>query len=237
MSDPSHIPPPPPWPEPAVTGLVEVADEPIDFTPVPRLRKRRSGWTELPQRAFIAALEECGCIARSARAVGMTPRSVYQLLEADGADSFAEALDKAIARGFERVRGEAMMRALHGSWVPVVRKGKVVRMEFRHNDKLAIGILSGRDGRSIVERREQAVSRRKYRLQLKALKAQQDEERRSGPSIRRSSTIRRLGRAPGFEASNFTKNHADHEKIVKLGLGQWIMSSSLRGALTTPWRA
>ena len=183
MSDPSQIPPPPPWPEPAVTGLVEVADEPIDFTPVPRLRKRRSGWTELAQRAFIAALEECGCIARSARAVGMTPRSVYQLLEADGADSFAEAMDKAIARGFERVRGEAMMRALHGSWVPVVRKGKVVRMEFRHNDKLAIGILSGRDGRSIVERREQAVSRRKYKLQLKALKAQQDEERRRAEAI------------------------------------------------------
>lgn len=61
MSDPSHIPPPPPWPEPAVTGLVEVTDEPIAFTPVPRLRKRCSGWTELAQRAFIAALEECGC--------------------------------------------------------------------------------------------------------------------------------------------------------------------------------
>jgi len=26
----------PEWPEPAVTGLVEVTDEPIDFTPVRR---------------------------------------------------------------------------------------------------------------------------------------------------------------------------------------------------------
>jgi hypothetical protein len=50
-----NILPPPPWPEPAVTGLVEVTDEPIDFTPVPRQRKRRDGWTELAQRAFIAA--------------------------------------------------------------------------------------------------------------------------------------------------------------------------------------
>jgi hypothetical protein len=171
------IPPPPPWPEPAVTGLVEVTDDPIHFTPVPRQRKRRNGWTELAQRAFIAALEECGSIARSARAVGMSPRSVYRLLEAEGADSFAKAVDQAVARGVERVRGEAMLRALHGSWVPVVRKGRVVRMEFRHNDKLAIGILSGRDGRSMVDRREQAVSRRKYRLELKELARRREGER------------------------------------------------------------
>ena len=54
-----QIPPPPPWPEwpfdCAVTGLVDVDDEPIDFTPVPRQRKRRNGWSELAQRAFIGA--------------------------------------------------------------------------------------------------------------------------------------------------------------------------------------
>jgi hypothetical protein len=178
-----QIPPPPPWPEPAVTGLVDVTDDPITFTPVPRQRVRRNGWTELAQRAFIAALEECGCIARSARAVGMSPRSVYRLLDADGADSFAEAVDQAVARGVERVRGDAMLRALHGSWVPVVRKGRVVRMEFRFNDKLAIGLLSGRDGRSMIDRREQAVSRRKHRLQARALRERQDEERRQREAI------------------------------------------------------
>jgi len=172
----------PEWPEPAVTGLVDASDDPIDFTPVPRQRKRRNGWTELAQRAFIAALEECG-IARSARAVGMSARSVYRLLEAEGADSFAEAVDEAIARGVERVRGEAMMRALHGSWVPVVRRGRVVRMEFRFNDRLALGILSGRDGRAIAERREQAVSRRKYRLRLKQLARERKEERRRAEAI------------------------------------------------------
>jgi hypothetical protein len=177
MPDQAQIPPFPAWPEPAVTGLVDVTDEPIDFTPVPRRRRRRNGWTELAQRAFIAALEECGCVARAARAVGMSPRSAYRLLESEGADSFAEAWDQAIARGVERVRGDAMMRALHGSWVPVVRRGRVVRMEFRHNDRLAIGILSGRDGRSVAERRERAVSRRKHRLQLQELDRRREEER------------------------------------------------------------
>lgn len=176
MTDEPSFPPFPPWPEPAVTGLVDVTDDPIDFTPVPRLRKRRNGWTELAQRAFIAALEQCGCIARAARAVGMSKRSVYRLLEAECADSFAEAVDQAIARGVERVRGDAMLRALHGSWVPVVRRGNVVRMEFRWNDKLAIGILSGRDG-SVAENRERAASRRKYRLLLKAHDREQAERR------------------------------------------------------------
>ena len=183
MDERPKFPPFPPWPEPAITGLVDVTDELIDFTPVPRQRNRRTGWTELAQRAFIAALEECGSVARSARAVGMSPRSAYHLLEAEGADSFAEAWDQAIARGFERVRGDAMLRALHGSWVPVVRRGRVVRMEFRHNDKLAIGVLSGRDGRAIAERREQAVSRRKYRLQLKEFDRKREEERRQAEAI------------------------------------------------------
>ncbi|MBA3527665.1 MAG: hypothetical protein H0T82_12230, partial [Sphingomonas sp.] len=68
-----------PWPfDSAECGLVEVTDGPIDFDPVPRLRKRRNGWTPETQAAFIEALSLCGCVARSARAVGMTPRSAYR---------------------------------------------------------------------------------------------------------------------------------------------------------------
>ncbi|HKP33315.1 MAG TPA: hypothetical protein VJT70_00875 [Sphingomicrobium sp.] len=66
--------------------------------------------------------------------------------------------------------------------MPVVRRGRVVRMEFRHNDRLAIGILSGRGG-CVAERREQATSRRRYRLQLKALRQARDEERRRADAI------------------------------------------------------
>src|SRR5947209_13612557 len=99
MSNRPTFPPFPEWPEPAVTGLVDVTDDPLDFTTVPRLRKRRDGWTVETQRAFIDALSQCGSVARSARAVGMSARSAYRLLEAGGADSFAEAWDQAIARG------------------------------------------------------------------------------------------------------------------------------------------
>ena len=51
----------------------------IAFTPVPRQRKRRAGWSPERQRLFLFALSRCGSVARAARSVGMTPRSAYRL--------------------------------------------------------------------------------------------------------------------------------------------------------------
>ena len=170
-------------PSEAVRGPVEVTDGEIEFTPVPRLRRRRNGWTAETQRAFIAALGQCGCVARAARAVGMTSRSAYRLLEADGADSFAEAWDQAIARGIDALREQAIDRALNGMWVPVMRKGKIVRMEHRYNDRLCIALLSGRES-SVAENREQALSRRKYRLQIIRRREREVEAKRQADAIR-----------------------------------------------------
>ncbi len=173
--DSTPLPPPPEWPfASAVTGLVEVTAGPIDFTPVPRLRKRRNGWTPEAQRAFIDALAQCGCVARAARAIGKTPRSAYRLLESEGAESFAEAWDQAIARGVEALRWDALDRALHGAWVPVVRRGKIVSFEHRRSDRLAIALLSGRNA-SVADKRERASSRRKYRMKLAAEKKREAE--------------------------------------------------------------
>jgi hypothetical protein len=176
-TDEYPLPPLPEWPELAVTGLVEVTDGPIDFTPVPRLRKRRNGWTPETQRAFIDALSRCGCVARAARAVGKTPRSAYRLLESEGAESFADAWDQAIARGVEALRWNALDRAMNGAWVPVVRRGKIVSFEHRQFDRLAIALLSGRNA-SVSDNRERASSRRKYRMQLAAEKKRKADEQR-----------------------------------------------------------
>jgi len=139
----------------------------VEFTPVPRLRRHRNGWTEERQRAFIAALAECGSVARAARSVGMTPRSAYRLMDADGADDFARAWDQAIDMGIERVRAEALYRSLNGSPVEIYRHGRLVRVETRFNDRLAIALLSGKD-KVIDDYRRTAVSRRAYRQDLKA---------------------------------------------------------------------
>lgn len=162
---PTHLPTARDWPFPphAERGLVDVEPGPIEFAPVPRLRNRRDGWTEETQRLFILALEEVGgCVTKAARVVGMSARSAYRLLDADGADGFAAAWDQAIARGVERLRAHALEAAFDGAWVPVYRKGRLVRVEHRHNHRLAIALLSGRAA-NVADNRERAVSRRKYR--------------------------------------------------------------------------
>jgi hypothetical protein len=117
----------------------------IAFTPVPRQRKRRTGWSPERQSLFIFALSRCGSVARAARSVGMSARSAYQLLDAPGGEDFARAWDEAIDLGIERVRADALESALGGVFVPVFRKGRLVRVEHRRSERLAIALLSGRD--------------------------------------------------------------------------------------------
>lgn len=161
------------------------ADDPashIAFTPVPRRRARRNGWTAERQQLFLFALSRCGSVARAARAAGMTPRSAYHLLHATGADSFAGAWDQAMTEGTERVRADALQRALGGAFVPVFRRGKLVRVEHRRCDRLAVALLSGHR-RNVDYERQTAVARRHYRSELQARDDREAEERRRAEAI------------------------------------------------------
>jgi hypothetical protein len=133
----------------------------IAFTPVPRLRNRRDGWTPERQRAFISALAACGSVGAAAREAGVSRRGAYRLVEAPGGEDFARAWDDAVAIGHERTRCEALERALHGGWVPVYRKGKLVRVELRRSDRLAIALISGRgaDAPNRWQRQDRAAHR------------------------------------------------------------------------------
>ena len=156
----------------AAVGAEHDAPDPIDFTPVPRRRNRRGGWSEQAQRDFIACLQRTGSVAASARAVGRTASTAYRLLDAEGADSFALAWDKAYEEGLRRLREDSLDRALNGALVPVYRKGRLVRVEHRRNDRLAIALLGGRN-REIDWYRQGALRRHVYKMELKAA----DEER------------------------------------------------------------
>jgi hypothetical protein len=149
----------------------------LEFTPVPRQRRRRDGWNEHRQKAFIAALAVCGTVGKAARAVGSTARSAYRLLDAPGADSFARAWDAAIDQGYARVQAEALERALKGAFVPIYRRGKLDRVEHRRCDKLAVALLNGQDRDPYLYRRT-AVSRRDHRLDLAARDAAETERDR-----------------------------------------------------------
>jgi len=156
----------------------------IHFTPVPRLRVRRNGWTPARQRMFIAALAGCGSVSRAARSVGMTARSAYRLMDADGADSFAAAWDEAIETGIERISTDALERALNGVPVALFRRGKLVRVEQRRNDRLAIALVGARNRAEIDDHRRSAVSRRQYYQELKASDEKYAEIERKKQAIR-----------------------------------------------------
>lgn len=156
----------------------------IAFTPVPRRRARRRGWSEERQRAFIFALSRCGSVACAARAVGMSPRSAYALVEAEGADDFARAWDRAIDEGGERVRGDALQRALGGVFVPVFRRGKLVRVEHRQSDALAIALLSGREKMVDDYRHNFMTRRRRLKADFAELDRRREEERRKAEQVR-----------------------------------------------------
>jgi hypothetical protein len=154
----------------------------IAFDPVPRQRARRNGWSEEIQRLFIFALSRCGSVARAARAAGKSRRSAYHLLHSPGADDFARAWDAAIEEGIERVRADALQHALAGVFVPVFRRGKLVRVEHRRSDRLAVALLSGHH-RDVKYYRDTAASRRIYRQQLAEYDAEQAEKKRKADAI------------------------------------------------------
>jgi hypothetical protein len=149
-----------------MSAAEEPDDNVIPFDPVPSRANRRNGWTEARQRAFIAALARCGSVAAAARQVGKSVRGLYALRERPGAEGFCAAWDEAAERGVHATLDNVIDRAMHGGWVPVVRRGRIVRMEFRHFDRLAIAILSGR-GRDIEENRAERARIRAYRRSLK----------------------------------------------------------------------
>ena len=169
----------------AATSAEEDPIDTIDFMPVPRRRNRRGGWSEQTQRNFIACLQRTGSVAASARAVGMSASTAYRLLDVDGADSFALAWDKAFEEGLRRLREDSIDRALNGALVPVYRRGRLVRVEHRRNDRLAIALLGNRN-RNIDWYRQGALRRHVYKMELKAADQDRAEKQRRAEEAQRA---------------------------------------------------
>jgi hypothetical protein len=169
----------------ACVGADDDTPEPIDFTPVPRLRNRRGGWSEQVQRDFIACLQRTGSVAASARAVGRSASTAYRLLTVEGADSFAVAWDKAFEEGLNRMKQDSLDRALNGSLVPVYRNGRLVRVEHRRSDRLAIALLGNRN-RNIDWYSQGALRRHVFKMELKAVDEERAEAKRREEEAQRA---------------------------------------------------
>lgn len=78
-----------------------------------------------------------------------------------------------------------MDRALNGALVPVYRKGRLVRVEHRRNDRLAIALLGGRD-RNVDYYRHGALHRHVAKLERKALDAEIAEKKQREAEAQRA---------------------------------------------------
>ena len=138
-------------------------DDLIPFDPVPSRSTRRDGWTEPKQRGFIEGLALCGSVNTAARAVGMTARGAYRLLERPGAASFAHAWDEAAERGRQSMCDSAIDRAMNGALEPVFRRGRKIGTRRRYYDRLAIAVISNHGREAGTSRTEAAGIRRRRR--------------------------------------------------------------------------
>lgn len=189
-------------------------DDYLAFTPVPLQRRRRRGWTPERQQAFIAALARCGSVSAAVRQVGLSARSAYALLDKPGAESFALAWDRAAVVGMDIVRDNVIDRAMNGSWVPVVRRGRIVSMKFRHFDNLAIALLSGR-GRDTYEIQWDRRRRRELRHFWRE-KDREREEKRAAEEAERRALAEETARQLAEIAAKQAQERADSVRILLL---------------------
>jgi hypothetical protein len=100
-------------------------------------------------------------------------------------DSFAIAWDKAYAEGLARLRDDSLDRAMNGALVPVYRKGRLVRVEHRRNDRMAIALLGGRN-RDIDWHRQGALRRHVFKMEQQAREQEQAEKKRREEEAQRA---------------------------------------------------
>lgn len=120
------------------------APDPLAFTPVPRQRMRRRGWSAARQREFITHLAETGSVRAACRRMGVGEHQVYVLRNHPEGASFAAAWEAALDMGIQRIEDTAMDRALNGVEQEVFYHGEAVGKRQVYNDRLLMFLLNNR---------------------------------------------------------------------------------------------
>lgn len=116
----------------------------LAFTPVPRQRMRRGGWSADRQRQFIALLAETGSVRAACRRLGVGEHHIYKLRNHPEAAGFRAAWEAALDCGMARIEDTAMDRALNGIETPVFYHGEKVGTRQVYNDRLLMFLLNNR---------------------------------------------------------------------------------------------
>lgn len=185
----------------ARTTILSAPADRLAFTPVPRQRMRRGGWSADRQRQFIALLAETGSVRAACRQLGVGECQIYKLRNHPEAASFRAAWEAALDCGMARIEDTAMDRALNGTETPVFYRGEQVGTRQVYNDRLLMFLLGnraphrfarGNNGR-ITGKAEAAIPRREVeRLKKQWRKEWEAEQRNVTPEEVRASIERKI---------------------------------------------
>lgn len=107
------------------------------------LRYRHDGFTPEKQRAFLAALEQTGCVDDACRMARVSDTTAYRTREK--LPGFAQAWNAALARAAMPVRALAWERATKGAEIKLIRGGKHVESRFKPSDSILRLLMQGSD--------------------------------------------------------------------------------------------
>ena len=123
-------------------------DDLLLFTPVHTTYRGANGWSSEVQRAFVAALAQCGTVAAAARSVGRSPSSAYQLRRRAGeAHPFSLAWDEAQARAADQALDAGMTGGMVARRTAVFHRGRQVGWRTTYDNRLAYAALRALDRR------------------------------------------------------------------------------------------
>lgn len=154
------------------------------FTPVPRKRMKRGGWSAERQREFIELLAETGSVRSACRRMGVGEHHIYKLRRLPGAESFRKAWEAALDIGMARIEDVAMDRAINGVEQPVYHRGELVGARTTYNDSLLMFMLRNRSPQRFVEgtkahRKPDAISQMQAKQQKKKWREEWEAEQQA----------------------------------------------------------
>lgn len=136
-------------------GLVSTRlAEPGASPAVPARALRHDGWTPHKEQIFLRALAATGVVADACRACGMSRDAAYNRRNSASGRTFALAWEAAIVLARPAAADDVMSRARHGVIDKVYRNGELVAERHRHDNRLAMAVLTRLDrlAESLAER-------------------------------------------------------------------------------------
>ncbi|MEM1053084.1 MAG: hypothetical protein AAGI28_13425 [Pseudomonadota bacterium] len=118
------------------------------LTPVQEIiESERAKWTSQRQAAFLRALASTHCVAKAARAAGMSRSSAYKLRARLKGEAFDLAWEAALTCRLDTLADVAIERAFNGVEVPHFYKGELIHISRKFDEKLTIELLRMRERR------------------------------------------------------------------------------------------